>query len=623
MEVFMQNLIKKIIFSSFILLLNAGFLQSMIEQTNSGLPVIQTNSTLLSPTQPAFCPLQADVKPQNGYLLEKQAQIPASPSFNTYNNAISLVTEPLATFLQKTVNIIDPIAQQILPVEKFAQSGVYNQVCKAVAWPFKALDRFFEPEQCVLSQAPKRTIQEQIPEQDAQPKRPVPDVQINLNGGTKLGCTLVKDFTLTCCPEDTTLPCTSFNILDNDDPLHNCCVANDLSVQCSKELCDQDNAQHGPCTDSQKKLNMPIKFSQNNQAILEEIKKHEEIQDFPSNSEYFIEYLDAPNLEHFIEHIQNNFNINSNYSVKKGVHITDSSAEYRPNAQISRLRSLQKNMDHLGKTELSIASTFLYLSRFFPLDVVLGHEMAHGLQFQQQCNPISDSCNRSIPGSEIDADILGALATLDTNAQSIEHLAIWIINTMKMNLNELKHAQTIPELFCSEILPKIDQSNVGSYDNLLESDQSKPHPAHAVRIAMLLKLNTMINAYLKHIAPTHSKQSEALTISTDESFLNKITELAEEAVISSTEQYKTLHLEKTINLIKEAFINPNETNLKVVLGAFQIIKYHFLKKLDKEEIIHLYHGISNLKELYLNQNNSSGNLLDAPLMMLMKNIIEN
>lgn len=623
MEVFMKILMKKIAYLGFILMIHAPFLHGMIDSLSTGFAQIQTNSTLNNLTTPVFCVPQANLTPQNCNSLEKQDQFSTAPNFNAYNNVISRITKPFTTLLQKTANFINPLTNEILPVEKFAQSGMYNHVCKAVAWPFNALDRFFEPEQCVLSEAPKRTIQEQIPEQDAQPKRPVPDVQINLNGGTKLGCTLVKDFTLTCCPEDTTLPCTSFNILDNDDPLHNCCVANDLGVQCSKELCDQDNAQHGPCTDSQKKLNMPIKFSQNNQAILEEIKKHEEIQDFPSNSEYFIEYLNAPNLEHFIEHIQNNFNINSNYSVKKGVHITDSSAEYRPNAQISRLRSLQKNMDHLGKTELSIASTFLYLSRFFPLDVVLGHEMAHGLQFQQQCNPISDACNRSIPGSEIDADILGALATLDTNAQSIEHLAIWIINTMKMNLNELKHAQTIPELFCSEILPKIDQSNVGSYDNLLESDQSKPHPTHAVRIAMLLKLNTMINAYLKHIAPTHSKQSEALTISTDESFLNKITELAEEAVISSTEQYKTLHLEKTINLLKEAFINPNETNLKVVLGAFQIIKYHFLKKLDKEEIIHLYHGISNLKKLYLNQNNSSGNLLDAPLMMLMKNIIEN
>lgn len=321
---------------------------------------------------------------------------------------------------------------------------------------------------------------------------PEHNVHFTTEHGNTIGCSLNQNLTLTCCPQNNIAPCTSFNILNNRDPLHNCCMTDGNGItNCSTSFCNTSTASQGICSpDIHSSISDLMEFSDKHNAIKKELQ-----------NKYAQNNGDTPVLADFIKKIEAAFNLDPIYRIKY-IEIFDASMG-------DKVR-LTHNQIGLSLSQQSLV----------PIESLIGHEIAHLHQFQShqgatmyQLARLLDRANG--PASEIDADILGALAAFDHD--SIKKLAIgWlrdyrskyffekicITDSYKFGILNNPFIQDDLSLqdLCSLNIPIIDQENVQEIRNIRKSDWIlDAHPNHIARAIILFKLDTMIRAYVHFV----------------------------------------------------------------------------------------------------------------------------
>lgn len=323
------------------------------------------------------------------------------------------------------------------------------------------------------------------------------DVHFPSGDGNIIECSLYKNLALTCCEKNNIAPCSSFNILDNNNPFHNCCITDtNGSTTCSTILCNDVKSTEALCNmiNLLKQKNL-MAMSNRHKVLLKEL-----------SDKSVEESSQTPELDICIRKIEDSFNLHPVRRIKKIEVYNTSEARY----SISPL--------------WNDTSIYLSLSELFPKECVIGHEIAHAYQFEcahgiapgdfysaDADSPIKQVEDRpNGPGNELDADILGSLAALDVNDDNIIKLAAgWLGEHIVEGLhdqnptNYIEPKQLSLQDICSANLPIIDQTNVDTFKNVKRTDvPNKPHPKSIVRATMLFKLAPMIKAYLQFVDST-------------------------------------------------------------------------------------------------------------------------
>lgn len=317
-------------------------------------------------------------------------------------------------------------------------------------------------------------------------------------------CELYPGFNIKCYVQNNPNQSILFNPLDNHDPQKNCCIVNQHRVVvCSWFVCEMPGAIQGPCDlqTGQQNFNS-TKSTLSNELVgaigslyydktietkepcswqpgrfyISKITEFEiplTLENQPSSMQLLINYLRS---------IEKKFNINPEYQIKKVFMRHQGAVIKKDNAQI-----------YTSLNDTRLMGVLEYTINFYEMDFVLGHEVAHILQ-RQLC---SNDFHKSIkPGSEISADLLGALAA------GYQNLARYSFYVHKYSEFVKSHGNIFDgnTNFCGIQLPQIDRENVPQVPQLLYvSNEKTPHPDYGVRSIMLLKLSTMIEAVVDYL----------------------------------------------------------------------------------------------------------------------------
>lgn len=328
---------------------------------------------------------------------------------------------------------------------------------------------------------PQHNFPPLTPEDPVTKIMPEHDVHFALEDGRTIGCSLYQNLSLTCCPQGYDDLCRTLNIVSNADPLNNCCLT-DPSGQttCSTALCSNPESIQALCSNGQQANG--VNFSDLHCSIINELRD-----DIVQNTHPKSVLQKAPLFKSLLQHISNNLNLENNNRIDEVKIVNDRCINADVASWNNRLRITQGFLKH-DNIQDTIST--------------MGHELTHKYQHQTNCHSnlwrkIILNCTRSsMPGDEIDADILGALAVLDLNGNSINNKAI---SALKSFLHDANASLINQSTLCSTELPIINQSNLASIENLMRTDKNNaPHPDSLVRATMLLKLDTMIKALLKY-----------------------------------------------------------------------------------------------------------------------------
>lgn len=324
-------------------------------------------------------------------------------------------------------------------------------------------------------------------------------------------CELMGDLSVTCHGFDEyintniqTVPSLSFNILDNTDPLHNCCKVDKFGkLYCSQALCTSGDVEVAPCVPGGELYGVGSVQETNNQ-------KDVELQH--SIGTLYNEYEEFAKIGSQGTFIFSRPNVND---IKSGI-VPAPLKKLFYNIRVMEAGLMIDSCNYVTAVVLENSTNYaavivdrvqdcenqfkyprieIYLSRKFDNDIQLdfsfGHEVAHIQQVQSLAkinnNVEVDEVARIRPGFEISADILGALVSNYTNIAAV-------------GVQWLTYRGVNPEVRPCDLktLP-ITRENAHSVRNLLAThDANYPHPSTAVRGTILLKLSTMVKAVVRY-----------------------------------------------------------------------------------------------------------------------------
>lgn len=331
--------------------------------------------------------------------------------------------------------------------------------------------------------------------------------------GTRICCSLNGDMSLTCCRQDAPTQCIAFNMLDNDNPFHNCCKADTRSnIHCSTSLCSDSKAIPGPCNNDGDLVGRTINetYTPLHQELVKSLDEISTTKGFIDNeialvynnknifltlpSDFITQDNAIVKLASHIRYVERNLNIQSCNQVKK-IYIsdsTDSAAVYS---------SFVNNCKQAPDSDMVLILSSKY-NRLPLVGSVLGHEVAHIHQSQSVLTH-NTSLNIHLlkPGYEMSADILGSLAS---NYNNLAQVGVqWLSYSNYNNLAQFglqSLSFIVDNNICKIRLPIINRKNAATITNLLKTDNEQaPHPDRRTRGTILLKLSPMIKAAVKHL----------------------------------------------------------------------------------------------------------------------------
>lgn len=323
-------------------------------------------------------------------------------------------------------------------------------------------------------------------------------------------CRLHEDLTVKCCAFDDTQVtlggqphCVSLNILDNDNPLHNCCLINEFDkIVCSENICNDSRATRAPCGVGGEligRVSSKDTYNQKHYDLQTSIKnlRTEIARDLGHASDNDLIYSRILGIAEYAtpeKEITEQLRIVSdNLIIQKPHRIQKLSITALPD-----MASVYSDCVNLCNYACSLTLSNRY-TMLPQMDYVLGHEVAH-IQQAQSLAAQSGALDytRIRPGYEMSADILGILAANYTNGASVG--AQWIAYNQGTSITP-----------CRLKPVEISHANVMTIKNLLGTHDAKyPHPSREVRGTILLKLSTMIKAAVRYLEQNFKLQKAVI-----------------------------------------------------------------------------------------------------------------
>lgn len=389
----------------------------------------------------------------------------------------------------------------------------------------------------VLTQYPTHTsakhesCEDPFPTSQA-PSHPSQRVCFSSETNTKLCCTLNSDLSINCCLANIPDRCISFNILDNHDPLFNCCKITDRAeVICSKDACLSSKSITAPCNLETKEQNFESNQTALGNTLLQSISTmydHMSIETarihfgFLAISSPKVNFeipqrlddnLDAvKTLIRYIRDIEKKFNIQPRFHIGHiniGDPHTDVTTIAHPCGVITE--TLRNNdLCPIVQPSLTPSSRISfaqeYTSHSLDMAWTIAHEIAHSHQAEQLFNAVPMQITESYkelspdyqnlnPGFEISADIMGALAS------DYKKIPTYAARFLAESLEKERS-------LCQQSLPEITRANAACIENLLSTNpyyDSDPHPHDNIRATILFKLSTMIQAAVHYLEEQNNK----------------------------------------------------------------------------------------------------------------------
>ncbi len=323
-------------------------------------------------------------------------------------------------------------------------------------------------------------------------------------------CELMGDLSATCYGFDEyintniqTAPSLSFNILDNTDPLHNCCKVDKFGkLYCSQALCTSGDIEVAPCVPGGELYGVGSVQETHNQkdAELQNIvdtlyHKHTELgaeNDLNGNRAFLRPKVTDTKSGIVPAPLKKLF---YNIRVMEAGLMIDSCNQVSHVALLNRTNHAAVNTGYVqdcAKAHCDDSPIPIYLSNKFEndtqLDYTLGHEIAHIQQAQSLTQALVDVYEKAKirPGFEMSADILGVLVSNYTNIAAVG--VQWLTQSINADVRP-----------CSLKPLPITRENAYKVRNLLATHiVHSPHPSDNVRGTILLKLSTMIKAAVRY-----------------------------------------------------------------------------------------------------------------------------
>lgn len=325
------------------------------------------------------------------------------------------------------------------------------------------------------------------------------NVIVSISQDREIECSIYPDFTITCCSpnSDSNSTCVSGNPLDNHKPFLHCCIINTSNqAECSHDVCSDANASHPAFFTTIKQLENPSQYVV---TILKEIDA--------LNKEMLRKLGDfsaLKTLQNLVKRFEAKFSLLKPFSVKR----------VQIGGEISAWTS--GDFTHGENVELGLGDVYLskdnHISRN-TIDLTIGHEIAHRAQGQakqccesyQECyDPLHQNtrCLHACLVHEIGADLHGALVSYSSSADRrpilFAHHFIATVGGIE-RLDEYK--EFIAHYDFLKDIPDINKTNVHTVRNLGPNwNPAAPHPDSLVRATMFAKLDTILDAIIKHFS---------------------------------------------------------------------------------------------------------------------------